>query len=184
MLALLDELGVGQFGLVGASYGGFVALQVASAVPDRLDRLVLLDTAADLVEPDESLREVWRREHSLVELGDLDGATELMVEVWLGPDADEHHRALLWDMQRHAFDLQVAAGDDVTNRDLPLDLARITAPVTVVVGDHDLLFFRTTARALVEGLPQADLVELPWAGHLPSLERPAETARLVASALS
>ena len=184
VLGLLDELGVERFALVGASYGGFVALQVASAAPDRLDRLVLLDTAADLVEPDESLRDVWRREQSLVELGDLDGATDLMVEVWLGPDADEHHRALLWDMQRRAFDLQVAAGDDVTNRDLPLDLARITAPVTVVVGDHDLLFFRTTARVLVDGLPQADLVELPWGGHLPSLERPAETAGLVASALS
>src|SRR3954452_19426983 len=39
VLSLLDELGVGQFALVGASYGGFVALQVASAVPDRLDRL-------------------------------------------------------------------------------------------------------------------------------------------------
>ncbi|HEX4699482.1 MAG TPA: alpha/beta hydrolase [Actinomycetes bacterium] len=183
VLALLDELGVEGFALVGASYGGFVALQVASAAPDRLDRLVLLDTAADLVEPDESLREVWRREQALVELGDLAGATDLMVEVWLGPDADDHHRALLWDMQRRAFDLQVAAGDDVTSRDLPVDLARITAPVTVVVGDHDLLFFRTTAGALVEGLPHADLVELPWAGHLPSLERPAETARLVATAL-
>jgi 3-oxoadipate enol-lactonase len=184
VLALLDQLGVEGFALVGASSGGYVALQVASAVPDRVERLVLLDTAADLVEPDESLREVWRREQSLVELGDLDGATDLMVEVWLGPDADEHHRALLWDMQRRAFDLQVAAGDDVTNRDLPVDLARITAPVTVVVGDHDLLFFRTTARALVDGLPHADLVELPWAGHLPSLERPAETARLVATALA
>jgi pimeloyl-ACP methyl ester carboxylesterase len=184
VLALLDELEVERFALVGASYGGFVALQVASAAPDRLERLVLLDTAADLVEPDESLREVWQREHSLVEAGDLDGATDLMVEVWLGPDADEQHRALLWDMQRRAFDLQVAAGDDVTNRDLPLDLARITAPVTVVVGGHDLLFFRTTARTLVDGLPQADLVELPWARHLPSLERPAETAALVASALS
>jgi 3-oxoadipate enol-lactonase len=184
VLALLDELGVEGFALVGASYGGFVALQVASAVPDRLDRLVLLDAAADLVEPDESLREVWRREQSLVEQGDLDGATDLMVEVWLGPDADEQHRQLLWDMQRRAFELQAAAGDDVTNRDLPVDLARITAPVTVVVGDHDLLFFRTTARALVEGLPHADLVELPWAGHLPSLERPDETAHLVATALA
>jgi 3-oxoadipate enol-lactonase len=184
VLALLDELGVEGFALVGASSGGYVALQVASAVPDRVERLVLLDTAADLVDPDESLRDVWRQEEALVELGDLDGATDLMVEVWLGPDADERHRALLWDMQRRAFDLQVAAGDDVTNRDLPVDLARIIVPVTVVVGDLDLSFFRTTARVLVDGLPHADLVELPWAGHLPSLERPDETARLVATALA
>jgi pimeloyl-ACP methyl ester carboxylesterase len=130
VLALLDELGVEGFALVGASYGGYVALQVASAVPDRVERLVLLDAAADLVEPDESLREVWRQEQSLVEFGDLAGATDLMVDTWLGPDADDDHRALLRDMQRCAFDLQVAAGDEGANRDLPVDLARITASVT------------------------------------------------------
>src|SRR4051794_13305689 len=133
VLALLDELGVEEFALVGASYGGYVALQVATAVPDRVDRLGLLDAAADFVEPDESLRDVWGQEHSLVETGDLSGATDLMVSAWLGPGADEGSRALLWHMQRRAYDLQVAAGDDVTNRDLPVDLARITAPVTVVV---------------------------------------------------
>jgi 3-oxoadipate enol-lactonase len=183
VLALLDELRVDRFALVGASSGGYVALQVASAVPDRVERLVLLDAAAGLVEPDGPLREIWRQEEALVEGGDLAGATDLMVRVWLGPDADEHHRALLRDMQRRAFDLQVAAGDDVVSRDLPVDLARITAPATVVVGGLDLAFFRDTARVLADGLAHAALVELPWAGHLPSLERPAETARLVATAL-
>jgi len=183
VLAMLDELGVERFALVGASYGGYVALQVASAAADRVERIVLLDTAADLVEPDESLREIWRQEESLVEAGDLDGATDLMADTWLGPDADEAHRALLHDMQRRAYDLQVAAGDEAPNRDLPVDLGRITAPVTVVFGSLDLSFFRATARALVDGLPNADSVELPWAGHLPSLERPAETAALVATAL-
>jgi 3-oxoadipate enol-lactonase len=183
VLGLLDELGVEGFALVGASYGGYVALQVASAVPDRVERLVLLDAAADVAEPDEALREVWRREESLVGAGDLDGATELMVDTWLGPEADEDQRALLREMQRRAFDLQVAAGD-VTSRELPVDPARITAPATVVVGGLDLPFFRATARVLAERLPHADLVELPWAAHLPSLERPAETARLVATALA
>ena len=183
VLALLDVLGIEKFGLVGASYGGYIALQIASAVPDRVERLVLLDAAADLVEPDESIREVWRQERMLVEIGDLDGATDLMVDTWLGPDADDDHRALLWNTQRHAFELQVAAGDEAGNRDLPISLAGITVPVTVVVGRHDLSFFRNTARALADGLACADLVELPWAGHLPSLERPTETAQLVATAL-
>jgi 3-oxoadipate enol-lactonase len=183
VLALLDELGVERVALVGASYGGYVALQVASTVPHRVERLVLLDAAADLVEPDESLRDVWRHERSLVEAGDLAGATDLMVDTWLGPEADDQHRALLRDMQRRAYDLQVAAGDEGETRDLPVTMGKIMCPVTVVVGHLDLSFFRTTARALADGLPHADLVELPWAGHLPSLERPAETARLVATAL-
>lgn len=59
--------------------------------------------------------------------------------------------------------------------------ATILAPATVVVGHHDLPFFRATARALADGLPHADLVQLPWAGHLPSrsgrLRRPASWPR-------
>ena len=182
VLALLDHLAVDSFALVGASYGGYVALQVASAVPDRVERLVLLDTPAEVATPDERLRDFWSREGALLEAGDLDGATDLNVATWLGDEAAEDHRDLLWRMQRNAFDVQAKAGD-VEGRELPVDPARITAPTTVVVGAHDLPFFRDTARILAERLPRAELVELPWAAHLPSLERPFETAHLVRASL-
>jgi pimeloyl-ACP methyl ester carboxylesterase len=182
VLALLDELGLERFALVGASYGGYVALQISSAAPERVERLVLLAPPAELEEPDDALRAFWREEGGLAEAGDLDGATELNVETWLGPDATDDARALVRRMQRGIFELQEAAGE-VDNRELPVDLTRITAPATVVVGEHDFAFFRATARALATGLPQADLVELAWAGHLPSLERPLETAHLVRASL-
>ena len=182
VLALLDELGLERYSLVGSSYGGYVALQVAAAAPERVDRLVLLAAPAELEEPDDSLRAFWRQEGGLAEAGDLDGATDLNVATWLGPDATDDARDLVWRMQRGVFELQEAAGE-VDNRELPVDLARITAPATVVVGEHDFTFFRATARALAAGLPHADLVELPWAGHLPSLERPLETAHLVRASL-
>jgi pimeloyl-ACP methyl ester carboxylesterase len=178
VLELLDELDVERYDLVGASYGGSVALQVASAAPERLQRLVLLDAAADLVEPDDALRRFWQQERDLLEAGDLEGATELNVRTWLGPDADQHARELTGRMQRRAFELQRAAGE-VNDRELEVDLTRISAPTTVVVGGHDLPFFRATADALASGLPHSELVDLPWAGHLPSLERPQKTAELV-----
>ena len=57
VVRLLDELGVGEFALVGASQGGDVALQVASAVPERVTRLVLLCAALML-----PLGPSWARE--------------------------------------------------------------------------------------------------------------------------
>ena len=182
VIALLDELRIERFALVGASYGGYVALQVASTVPERVERMVLLNPAADLVEPDESMRDVWRQEGALVEGGDVAAAADLMVDTFLGPEAGDDQRALVRDMQSRAYELQLAAGDE-ESRDLPVSLERILAPVTVVVGDQDLAFFQAIAGALSDGLPNSDLVRLPWAGHLPSLERPDETARLVATAL-
>ena len=56
-------------------------------------------------------------------------------------------------------------------------------PTTVVFGSHDIDFFADIARALAAQLPDARLVELPWAGHLPSLERPDETSALVRDAV-
>ena len=182
VLALLDELGLERYALVGASYGGWVALQVATAAPDRVERLVLIDPLAEVAEPDDRLRAVWREEGALVEAGDLEAATDLIVATFLGPDATEDARELLWKMQRGILESQIAAGE-VANAELPVDLDRLTMPVTVVAGAHDLPFFVETARELARVLPDAELVELPWAGHLPSLERPLETAHVVRAAL-
>jgi pimeloyl-ACP methyl ester carboxylesterase len=54
----------------------------------------------------------------------------------------------------------------------------------VVCGRHDLDFFAAVARHLVAGLPAAKYVELPWAGHLPNLERPDETTALIRRAIT
>ena len=182
VLALLDQLGIERCALVGASYGGWVALQVASANPERVERIVLLAAPAEMVEPDERLRAFWQEENALVEAGDLDGATALNVAAFLGPDAPDDARELVARMQRGVFEHQAAAGD-VDDAELPVDLDRLTMPVTVVVGAHDFAFFVETARELARVLTAAELVELPWAGHLPSLERPLETAHLVLAAL-
>jgi pimeloyl-ACP methyl ester carboxylesterase len=179
VLALLEELGVSRFALVGASYGGYVALQVASTAPERVERLVLLASAADLLEPDEGMRGLWQEEGRLVEAGDLTGATELNVRTWLGPDADDEARGLVRRMQREALEMQVAAGEDVDNRELPMLLERLTMPTRVVVGLRDQPFFVATGRELARRLPSAQLEELPWAGHLPTLERPEEAMRLL-----
>jgi 3-oxoadipate enol-lactonase len=182
VLELLDALDVERCTVVAASYGGWVAQQVACAAPARVERLVLLAPLAEVVAPDAGLRAFWREEESLVGAGDLDGATALNVATFLGPDAADDARDLVATMQRGILAHQSEAGD-VENAELPVDLDRLTMPVTVVAGAHDLPFFVETARALARTLPAAELVELPWAGHLPSLERPLETAHLVRASL-
>ncbi len=45
--AVVDALGLDRFALVGHSFGGGVALAYAGARPERVDRLLLLDSIAD-----------------------------------------------------------------------------------------------------------------------------------------
>ncbi len=86
-------------------------------------------------------------------------------------------------MQRRAFDVQLAA-DDLEPAPEPValevDLRAISAPTLVVSGGRDLDHFRRVAQHLVAAIPEAQHVELPWAGHLPSMERPAAVTDLLA----
>ena len=120
----------------------------------------------------------------LAEAGDLAGAAELNARTWLGPDAAPETRSFLAEMQHRAYTLQLAADPEPEQREEEIDLDRLTMPALVVCGAHDLGYFRDSARHLAERLPQATLVELEWAGHLPSMERPEETTKLITEFLS
>ncbi|SCG59340.1 alpha/beta fold hydrolase [Micromonospora inositola] len=172
VIELLDLLGVEEFALVGSSGGGRVALEVAARWPHRVTSLALLCTALAGHEPSAELRAFGEREDELLEAGDVAGATDLNVELWLGPHADEATREAVREMQRHAFEVQLAAVEEYPPIRPDFDLADITAPTLLISGDHDLPDFRQIAVRLSKELADARHRELDWAGHLPSLERP------------
>ena len=74
---------------------------------------------------------------------------------------------------------QLVAGDDVHEKDAEIHLGPITCPATAVTGGRDLAWFQAVGDHLATELPEAGRVELPWAGHLPNLERPTETTELI-----
>ena len=86
-------------------------------------------------------------------------------------------------MQKHAFEVQLAAGDDVENEEW--EVGGITAPITLFTGAHELdLLRRLRASTWTELLPDVEHTELAWAGHLPSLERPDEMTAMIRAALT
>lgn len=183
VLNLLDTLGIERTALVGASYGGRLALEIAASWPDRVTALALLCPGMPDHQPSAELSAWDARETALLEAGDVAGAVELNVSTWLGPEADEATRERVRQMQRHAFEVQLAAPDVPTIK-TEVDLSRIRATCLVLSGRHDMTDFRRIAAGLPELLPDARHVELPWAGHLPNLERPAEIATLLTDSLA
>ncbi|WFB05847.1 alpha/beta hydrolase [Streptomyces sp. LX-29] len=176
---LLDHLGIERAALVGASYGGRVALEVAATRPDAVTALMLLCSGAPGHVPGAALRSFDEQEEALFEAGDLTGAVELNVETWLGPEADGEVRERVRGMQRHAFEVQSAAEEEFDPAETRVDLSRIKAPCLAVSGAHDLADFREIAARLPERISGARHLELSWAGHLPSLERPGAVADLM-----
>ncbi len=185
LLDVLQEQGVigEQVAVVGASYGGNVVLQAVSRAPERFGRVVLLAPPVDGVEPTADLRALWDEEEALLEKGDVDGATDVNVRTWLGSEADDEARELLFAMQKRAFELQLAAGE-VENEEYEVTPEKLTMPVKLFVGAHDLEFFRTGAAHLAGQLADVEFTELEWAGHLPTMERREEGVALVREALT
>ena len=183
VLDLAGELAVGPVAVVGASYGGKVALEIAARWPQQVTALALVCAGMPGHEPTDALRDFSQREEKLIEAGDIAGAVELNVATWLGPQASQATRERVRLMQRRGFEVQLAAHEEYEPARVGVDLGAITAPSLVVSGAKDLPDFRLIAARLAALLPGARPVELPWAGHLPTLERPQELSAMLTAFL-
>jgi 3-oxoadipate enol-lactonase len=159
--------------LVGASYGGLVCLDFAARHPELVTALVLLDAPLpDYDDWSDDFLAYIAEEDRLLEAGDLDAATELNLSHWAPAVADR-----LRPMTRRSLEFDMEEIEHV-------DLAAVRARTLVIVGENDIPDFRATAERLARELPNAELAVIPEAGHLPSMERPEETAALVRRFLS
>ncbi|AHG88719.1 hypothetical protein J421_1182 [Gemmatirosa kalamazoonensis] len=150
----LDALGTGPGTLFGYSMGGYVALLVAAAYPDRVARVVTLGTKFR-----------WDAETAAREARRLDPATiRAKVPRFAGALAARHAGAGGWEaVLARTATLLTALGDDAPLTDGVLGGLR--CPVRVMVGDRDAtVTVEETAgawRALVHG----ELAVLPATPH-------------------
>jgi 3-oxoadipate enol-lactonase len=191
LVYLLDELGIARTAVVGASFGGRVALELALRVPERVTALALLGSSLDEFDASDELDAFDADETAAVEAGDADAATELNVRMWLDrpgrAGVDPAVRDLVRAMLRRAIELQDGVEAEMEELDPPAArrLAEIRAPALVVVGEDDVEDFHRLAELLARELPGADgVVRIAGAAHLPALERPAEVADVLVPFLS
>jgi pimeloyl-ACP methyl ester carboxylesterase len=166
-IAFLDAVGLRSVRLVGWSDGGNVALLVALARPDLVSKLVVIGAAAhrdgytgDQIE----LFEAWRGRPSPAIMA---GFKQMYGTV--SPDGQEHFEvvfAKLGETWASEPDLGLA------------DLARITAPTLILLGDDDVLTIEHAA-AMVRALPDAQLAVVPGTSHAVVMEKPEVVNRLL-----
>jgi pimeloyl-ACP methyl ester carboxylesterase len=119
------------------------------------------------------MRGFFAAEEAALEAGDLEAATDVNVEFWVG-SASKTIREAIRAQQLNAFRLQTDEMDDsLLTGDLRAALAGLGVPTLVVTGEHDKADFQAIADELGSTLPNARRAIVPGAGHLPSLEQPA-----------
>jgi len=175
---LLDALAVEGALLVGHSFGGMVACEVAASCPRRAGGLVLIDPIG-----------FWRDSDRVVNWMMLEG-TRMRAHVFRDPDGPAA-RLLFGD----AEDEQAAAAARVRlmwamgvtgkfvwpipDKGLRKRIHRVAAPTLVVWGKDDRLVPPVYADEFARRLPRARVEMVSGAGHAPHMEQPETVARMV-----
>jgi 2-succinyl-6-hydroxy-2,4-cyclohexadiene-1-carboxylate synthase len=176
----IGSLASGSFTLVGYSMGGRIALHVAHALPERVQRLVLIGASpgiADRAER-EARREADNRladriEHMAIEEFAREWASNPVLEgqpCWLHEDRLRGTPASLAQALRG---LGTGALPALWDR-----LAELRMPVVLVVGERDQKF-RAIAQEMADAISGARVVVLRGVGHAVHLEAPQAVADLI-----
>jgi proline iminopeptidase len=199
--ALREALGIERWAVLGHSFGGHVALEYVLRYPDRVSRLVLLDTAGDARWSQQNAAEVLaargfspaavsvaRRFYD----GRIASKDVVRASIRLLPAYDHRFsiRRLVqemlgggWRMKARPeallFGGRMMRGWSVMDR-----LGAIRVPTLGIAGRDDFLFPPESQALLAAGIPDARLRIIERAGHNPQSERPRETLAAVADFLA
>ena len=180
LLALVDDLGWGSFALLGHSMGGAVVEEAALRVPDRIDKLVLMDThhgAWEGLDPASVERgaEVIR----------TDGLAALLeiIDAFAGERSEADQRVrdtrpgyVDWSQSKldaASPEMYASLGVELHVRaDRLAELASFPAPTLLIVGEQDDDFLVRAARRMAAAMPDATLAVIADAAHSPQFENP------------
>ena len=167
-LAILDTLGVKKAHWMGLSKGGAVGQWLLLNAPDRIERAVLANTAAQFGTAD-----TWNdRLRTLRELG-LQGMVDAVIDRWFtkefqakAPEAIARIKAAFEKTPADGYAACMAALRDIDLRDA---IRNIRNQVLVIIGKNDPATPPEAGKAIAAAIPGARLVELD-AAHLSNIE--------------
>ena len=186
VIALLDRIGAQRAHLVGHSYGGSVALQVARQYPRRVASMVLLEAAVPAMSPpDPKVMEGAQRAGELYGQGNARGAIQHFSNVIAPGSWEAMTAAGATAMQEQA----VADAGTFFEIELPAltqwqfgvqEAGTLQIPALVVVGGNSAAGFKAGQAALLRALPLAQEKVIDGVGHALQMEQPAAVAQTIA----
>lgn len=176
--AVLDALPYEQITLIGASFGGWLAAELAVTSSHRLERLILVDPVG--------IKVGGREERDIVHVFNTSPA-EVARRAWHDPSKQRPDSlGLGWQLQLDAMsdEQMVAAARNwdalclyawrphLYNPQLRHWLHRIRVPTLLLWGESDRIVSPDYGRAYAALIPSAQMKTIPAAGHHPELESP------------
>lgn len=178
-LAILDGIPSDDVTVIGFSFGGWIAAELAVANPKRLGRLMLVDPVGiklrgredrDIVhffntDPNELNQRSWhdpaRRPAGIYGLGWQATISDAMTDEQMISFARNWDSLCLYAWKPHMYNSQLRHW-----------LHRISVPTKLIWGEADRIVTPEYGQAYAGLIPSAEFRVIPKAGHHPELEQP------------
>lgn len=171
-IGLLDHLGIARTHFCGLSKGGMVGQRLATLHPDRVDRLVLCDTASYM-----GPAELWEGRIQLAEGQGMTAIVDATINRWFTPRfqaadplAVAKVRAMILNTPVAGF---VGCCRAIQAMDQRESVRAVAAPTLIIVGADDPGTTPEMAREIQERIAGSRLTILPAAAHLSNIEQEA-----------
>ena len=172
---LLARLGITRVHLVGTSYGAEVAMMFAATCPTIVSSLCLIDGVSELDPLLRATAEAWKA----AALADPVAFYRTIVpwnysSSYIGANAAAlaKREVAVAGLPRGYFEDFAALCDAFLEIDLTAQLARISCPTLVLVGEKDILKHAGFARIIARSIEGARLRVVSGAGHAVVMEQP------------
>jgi len=186
---LIEALGAAPCHFAGLSMGGFVGLRLAARRPELLRSLVVLDSSAD-PEPRENLPK-YRLLQAIACLFGLGVVAGRVMPILLGrttmQDPARREMRELWTERVVGQDrvgVTRAVSGVLERAGVYDELPGIRVPVLILVGEEDTATVPAKSERMRDAIPGAELVAIPGAGHMSSIENPEAVTRAMAEFLA
>ncbi len=184
VLALMAHLGLEKADVMGISYGGEVALQLATAHPEKVDKLVLSNTCANTSKWLKDIGHSWE-----FAFASHDGHQFFKTCIPIVYSPGFYERNYTWASAREelfvraftpaVYDAFARLTRSAETHDVREGLAAITAQTLVISSELDYVTPPYQQAELVSAIPHAAHVRIENAGHAVMYEKPREFISLV-----
>jgi len=201
LTGFLDAQGLASASFVGHSMGGLLSICLAILAPERVQRLVLLNSSSPLIRPDRLMKLyeksqrrpwLWKRICDVFEIAIplLPASFERKSQAKIVYNED----AIPPEWSAHQLKFRRAKGFSrmvVSTMAHWVELMQwedrvkdIRHAALLTSGDQDRVILLEDSRQLQQTLPNATLEVLPGCGHMSTLEKPEQTSRMILDFLS
>ncbi len=167
VIALLDRLAIARAHIVGLSLGGMTAMRLAARNPERVARMVLLCTGAQLPPA-----QAWADRAATVRAEGSQAVAAAVVDRWFSPGYPGDRAP--WEAMVAATPAEGYAGccEAIAQLDLRQELSTITAPTLAIAGADDPATPPAKLEEITDAIADAKLLVVEHAAHLANAEQP------------